>query len=502
MTSPHDTPRDETVTAADIEASPDVTLTDSSSVKRAVKATMLGNAMEWFDFGVYAYLATTIGKVFFPDASGTAQLLSTFAIFAAAFIVRPLGGLFFGPLGDRIGRKKVLATTIIMMAGSTFAIGLVPSYGSIGIAAPILLVVFRLIQGFSTGGEYGGASTFVAEYAPDKRRGFFASFLEFGTLAGYAAAAGIVTLIQAVASEETVVDWAWRIPFLIAGPLGLIGLYLRLRLEETPAFQQLEKAEERSRTAESAGTKLHRTLIQNWRPLILCILLVATYNIAHYGLLSYMPTYLNDTLGYDESHGLILMIVVMLVMMGGITFVGRLSDGVGRKPLLLIGFAGFFLLSMPAYLLIGVGSYITVFLGLAILGGLLLLFVGVFPSVLPALFATGIRYGGLAIGYNIAVSVFGGTTPLVLTALESATDSKLVAPAYMMVASVVGGIAVLLINETARRPLEGSPPAVETEGEARRIILEHRESPGTPARNSADTATGHDDASDDTTRTS
>ncbi|TSD46500.1 MFS transporter [Rhodococcus sp. KBS0724] len=465
MTTPENS-----ISALEVAESPDVTVTDDASVKRAVKATMLGNAMEWFDFGVYAYLATTIGKVFFPEASGSAQLLSTFAIFAAAFIVRPLGGLFFGPLGDRIGRKKVLATTIILMAGSTFAIGLVPSYESIGMAAPILLVLLRLLQGFSTGGEYGGASTFVAEYAPDKRRGFFASFLEFGTLAGYVAAAGIVTIIQTVVSPEELLQWGWRIPFLIAGPLGLIGLYLRLRLEETPAFQQMEQAEERSLADESTGTKLRETLVDNWRPLVLCIVLVATYNIAHYGLLSYMPTYLTNTLGYDESHGLVLMIVVMLVMMVGISYVGKLSDRVGRKPLLLSGFIGFFVLSLPAYLLIGVGNYVTVFLGLAILGGLLLLFVGVFPSVLPALFPTGIRYGGLAIGYNLAVAIFGGTTPLVLTALESSTGSNLVAPMYMMIAAVVGGIAVLLIPETARKPLDGSPPAVSTNEEARRII--------------------------------
>ncbi|QXW01729.1 MFS transporter [Rhodococcus globerulus] len=465
MTTPENS-----ISALEVAESPDVTVTDDASVKRAVKATMLGNAMEWFDFGVYAYLATTIGKVFFPEASGSAQLLSTFAIFAAAFIVRPLGGLFFGPLGDRIGRKKVLATTIILMAGSTFAIGLVPSYESIGMAAPILLVLLRLLQGFSTGGEYGGASTFVAEYAPDKRRGFFSSFLEFGTLAGYVAAAGIVTIIQTVVSPEELLQWGWRIPFLLAGPLGLIGLYLRLRLEETPAFQQMEQAEEHSLADESTGKKLRETLVENWRPLVLCIVLVATYNIAHYGLLSYMPTYLTNTLGYDESHGLVLMIVVMLVMMVGISYVGKLSDRVGRKPLLLSGFIGFFVLSLPAYLLIGVGNYVTVFLGLAILGGLLLLFVGVFPSVLPALFPTGIRYGGLAIGYNLAVSIFGGTTPLVLTALESSTGSNLVAPMYMMIAAVIGGIAVLMIPETARKPLEGSPPAVSTDEEARRII--------------------------------
>ncbi|MET8318038.1 MFS transporter [Rhodococcus erythropolis] len=469
MTTPENS-----ISALEVAESPDVCVTDNASVKRAVKATMLGNAMEWFDFGVYAYLATTIGKVFFPDASGSAQLLSTFAIFAAAFIVRPLGGLFFGPLGDRIGRKKVLATTIILMAGSTFAIGLIPSYESIGIAAPILLVLLRLLQGFSTGGEYGGASTFVAEYAPDKRRGFFASFLEFGTLAGYVAAAGIVTIIQTVVSAEDLLQWGWRIPFLIAGPLGLIGLYLRLRLEETPAFQMMEQAEERSLADESTGKKLRETLVDNWRPLVLCIVLVATYNIAHYGLLSYMPTYLTNTLGYDESHGLVLMIIVMIVMMMGISYVGKFSDRVGRKPLLLSGFIGFFVLSLPAYLLIGIGNYVTVFLGLAILGGLLLLFVGVFPSVLPALFPTGIRYGGLAIGYNLAVSIFGGTTPLVLTALESATGSNLVAPMYMMIAAVIGGIAVLMIPETARRPLDGSPPAVATDEEARRIIRKVR----------------------------
>ncbi|MBT2264470.1 MFS transporter [Rhodococcus erythropolis] len=469
MTTPENS-----ISALEVAESPDVCVTDNASVKRAVKATMLGNAMEWFDFGVYAYLATTIGKVFFPDASGSAQLLSTFAIFAAAFIVRPLGGLFFGPLGDRIGRKKVLATTIILMAGSTFGIGLIPSYESIGIAAPILLVLLRLLQGFSTGGEYGGASTFVAEYAPDKRRGFFASFLEFGTLAGYVAAAGIVTVIQTVVSAEDLLQWGWRIPFLIAGPLGLIGLYLRLRLEETPAFQMMEQAEERSLADESTGKKLRETLVDNWRPLVLCIVLVATYNIAHYGLLSYMPTYLTNTLGYDESHGLVLMIIVMIVMMMGISYVGKFSDRVGRKPLLLSGFIGFFVLSLPAYLLIGVGNYVTVFLGLAILGGLLLLFVGVFPSVLPALFPTGIRYGGLAIGYNLAVSIFGGTTPLVLTALESATGSNLVAPMYMMIAAVIGGIAVLMIPETARKPLDGSPPSVATDEEARRIIRKVR----------------------------
>lgn len=222
----------------------EATVIDPALVRRAVKAAALGNAMEWFDFGVYSYIAVTLGKVFFPSGNPTAQLLSTFGAFAAAFLVRPLGGMVFGPLGDRIGRQKVLAITMIMMAAGTFAIGLIPSYATIGVGAPILLLAARLVQGFSTGGEYAGASTFIAEYAPDKRRGFFGSWLEFGTLAGYIGGAGLVTLMTALLSTDDLLSWGWRVPFLIAGPMGIIGLYLRMRLEETPAFAaELEKAE-------------------------------------------------------------------------------------------------------------------------------------------------------------------------------------------------------------------------------------------------------------------
>jgi MHS family proline/betaine transporter-like MFS transporter len=173
----------------------DITVTDEAAVKRAVKAASLGNAMEWFDFGIYSYLAVTLGHVFFPSGNDTVQLLSSFATFAVSFLVRPIGGMVFGPMGDKIGRKKVLALTMILMAIGTFAIGLIPSYATIGFWAPVLLIFFRLVQGFSTGGEYGGASTFIAEYAPDKRRGFFGSFLELGTLAGYVGAAGLVTIL-------------------------------------------------------------------------------------------------------------------------------------------------------------------------------------------------------------------------------------------------------------------------------------------------------------------
>ncbi|MFI1432957.1 MFS transporter [Streptomyces lydicus] len=470
----------------------DITVTDERVVKRAVKAAALGNAMEWFDFGIYSYLAVTIGKVFFPGGSDTTSLLSSFATFAVAFLVRPLGGAYFGPLGDRVGRKKVLALTMIMMAVGTFCIGLIPSYATIGFGAPALLIAFRIIQGFSTGGEYGGASTFIAEYAPDKKRGYFGSFLEMGTLIGYTGAAGIVLLLNTVLGDETMLAWGWRLPFLIAGPLGLVGLYLRIKLDETPAFQKFEAAHthnasgsvveaeaEFSHLSENAPKKkLGEIFAQQWPTLILCIALVGAYNITDYMLLSYMPTYLTDALHYEESHGLLILLATMVVLMFVISSVGKLNDRYGRKPLLMTGMLGFFLFAIPAFLLVKQGSLLAVCGGMALLGLSLVCLLGTMSAALPALFPTSVRYGSLSIGYNLAVSLFGGTTPLVITALMDAFDKNVMVPAYYtMGAALVGVIAVACMKETAQQPLEGSPPSVATKEEAVELITAQTQEP-------------------------
>ncbi|MGV9249832.1 glycine betaine/L-proline transporter ProP [Streptomyces sp. NPDC003697] len=453
----------------------DITVTDEGAVKRAVKAASLGNAMEWFDFGIYSYLAVTIGRVFFPSGNDTVQLLSSFATFAVSFLVRPLGGLVFGPMGDKIGRKKVLALTMIMMAVGTFAIGLIPSYATIGFWAPALLILFRLVQGFSTGGEYGGASTFIAEYAPDRRRGFFGSFLEFGTLAGYVGAAGLVTLLTAALGNGGMESWGWRVPFLVAGPIGLVGLYLRLRLDETPAFRKLEdssghRATEASAAETTAKGDVARIFREYWPTLILCVCLVGAYNITDYMLLSYMPTYLSDEMGYSETHGLLVLIVTMVVLMLVINTVGRLSDRLGRKPLLMGGMLGFLVLSVPSFLLVQQGSLAAVSAGMLMLGLSLVCLLGTMSAALPALFPTPVRYGSLSIGYNLSASLFGGTTPLVITALISLTGSELMPAYYAMAAALVGVVSVACMKETARRPLAGSPPSVATEEEAARLV--------------------------------
>lgn len=460
----------------------DITVTDDRAVRRAVKAASLGNAMEWFDFGIYSYLAVTLGHVFFPSGNGTTQLLSSFATFAVAFLVRPLGGLFFGPMGDRIGRKKVLALTMIMMAVGTFAIGLIPSHASIGLWAPVLLIFFRLVQGFSTGGEYGGASTFIAEYAPDKRRGYFGSFLEFGTLAGYVGAAGLVTALTALLGPDRMTDWGWRVPFLVAGPLGLVGLYLRLRLDETPAFQKLEGgAVHATDAADGVETTAKGDLAvifrRYWPTLILCVCLVGAYNITDYMLLSYMPTYLSDELGYSETHGLLVLLAVMVLLMLVISRVGRLSDRFGRKPLLMTGMLGFFLLSLPAFLLIRQGGVPAITAGMLMLGLSLVCMLGTMSAALPALFPTRVRYGSLSVGYNLSASLFGGTTPLVITALISWSGSELMPAFYAMAAALVGAIAVACMKETARKPLAGSPPSVETPEEAAELAASQTPDP-------------------------
>ncbi|MEV6575893.1 glycine betaine/L-proline transporter ProP [Streptomyces sp. NPDC051577] len=452
----------------------DITVTDEQAVKRAVKAASLGNAMEWFDFGIYSYLAVTLGHVFFPSGNDTTQLLSSFATFAVAFLVRPLGGMFFGPMGDRLGRKRILALTMIMMAVGTFAIGLIPSHDTIGVWAPVLLILFRMLQGFSTGGEYGGASTFIAEYAPDKRRGYFGSFLEIGTLAGYVGAAGLVTALYTVLDDPQMEAWGWRVPFLVAGPLGLVGLYLRLRLDETPAFQKLEGGTARAteaadRVETTTKGDLAKIFRQYWSTLILCICLVGAYNIADYMLLSYMPTYLSDELGYGETHGLLILLAVMVLLMLLISQVGKLSDRFGRKPLLMAGMVGFFVLSLPSFLLIRQGGIPAITLGMLMLGLSLVCLLGTMSAALPALFPTQVRYGSLSVGYNLSASIFGGTTPLVITALISWSGTNLMPAYYAMAAGLVGIIAVACMKETARKPLDGSPPSVETQEEAAQL---------------------------------
>ncbi|MET9020637.1 MFS transporter [Actinopolymorpha sp. NPDC004070] len=455
----------------------DVTVTDERVARRAVMAAAIGNLTEWYDFGVYSYLTAIISKVFFANLSPGLATVATLATFAASFLIRPFGGLFFGPLGDRIGRTKVLATTVILMACGTTLLGVIPSYAAIGAAAPVLVLFGRLVQGFSTGGEYAGAMTFIAEYAPDNRRGFLGSWLEFGTLTGYTFGASLVTLLTAVLGDQRMLSWGWRIPFLIALPIGLTGLYLRLRLEETPAFEQLvAKSPQHGGTAIRDEFRLIFT--RHWRALLLVGGLVIAWNVTNYMLTSYMPTYLTTTLprhgerGTSSTVANVLQIVVLLVLMVLVTFLGRLSDRVGRRPVLMTGSLALVVLGVPMVLLLQVGGIGPTFLGLMMMGLSLVCFSSTAPSTLPAMFPTEIRYGGLSIAFNIFVSAFGGTTAAVMSALILATGDLLWPGYYLVAAGVVGAVCVYFVPESARRPLAGANPAVASEEEARELVAQ------------------------------
>lgn len=435
----------ETTTTEDADAGQPV---DNTTLRRAVGASMIGNATEWYDYGIFAYLVAELTDNFFPGKYGTLATLLTYAI---SFVLRPLGGVVWGPIGDRLGRNKVMAMTIILMALGTALVGVLPSYDAIGIWAPILLIVLRVVQGFSTGGEYGGAATFMAEYAPDKRRGFWGSFLEFGTLGGFSAGIAITLILRAVLDQHQMDVWGWRVPFLIGLPLGLIGLYLRTRMEDTPVFQDLQEKEQVEEAATGALKDLLRTY---WRPILKLFGLVVALNIADYTLLTYMPTYMGDSLGISATRSDIIVLIGQLLMMALIWVMGATSDHVGRKPMWWFSLIGVFVVAVPCFWLMGQGVGWAI-LGFAVLGVIFLPQLGTISATFPAMFPAHVRYAGMAMGYNVATAAFGGTASFVNQGLVDWTGNRYMPAFYMMFAMVIGMVALLFVPETAGMSLRG-----------------------------------------------
>jgi len=447
----------------------DIRVSNPKAMQRSIAGTAVGNFMEWYDFGIYGFLATTIAQVFYPsDSSSAVGLIATFGTLAAAFAVRPFGGIVFGALGDRIGRKRVLIMTVTLMAIGTTVTGLLPSYEEIGIWAPILLILTKVMQGFSTGGEYVSAMTYVSEHAPDRSRGALTGFLPLGTLGGYVTGAAVVTLLKSQLPVSDMLHWGWRVPFLLGVPLAIVTLYMRLRIDESPAFEELEQHTEHNDAVRGTGWQQFRqTIVRQRKGLLICIGLVLAENVTNYMLTGYLPTYFKQVGGISGSRGLTMIVVALLVMLVAVMPLAKLSDRIGRKPILWSGSALLIFGSIPAFLLIRHGgNYPLRLLGVLLIGMALLCFNSTTPSTLPALFPTKVRLFTVAIGFNISVSLFGGTTPLVAETLVSGTGNMMV-PAYiLMVAGVVGAITLWFTPETAGKSLPGSGPSVATEQEA------------------------------------
>jgi len=425
----------------------DRTGAEPGAVRQAVKGAAIGNAVEWFDFAVYGFLATYIAGKFFPPGDETAALLNTFAIFAAAFFMRPLGGFFFGPLADRIGRQRVLALVILLMSASTLAIGLIPSYESIGVFAPILLLLLRCLQGFSAGGEYGSGACFLAEYASDKHRGFVVSFLVWSVVVGFLLGSVTVTGLEATLSESAMNSYGWRIPFLIAGVLGAVGLYIRLRLSDTPEFESLRDE------GELSASPLREAITTSWRPILQIIGLVVIHNVGFYIVFTFLPSYFTKTLGFTKIDAFVSITIASLVAIVLIPPLGALSDRIGRKPLLIAGSIGFAVFAYPLFLLLNTGSLPAAIAAHATLAAIESVFVCASLAAAAELFATRVRSSGYSIGYNLSVAVFGGTAPYIATWLVARTGNEIAPAYYVIAAAVVTLLTVLTMRETAGRPL-------------------------------------------------
>jgi MHS family proline/betaine transporter-like MFS transporter len=426
-----------------------------SDVRKAITGASIGNAVEWFDFAIYGFLATFIAANFFPAGNETAALLNTFAIFAAAFFMRPLGGFVFGPLGDRVGRQRVLALVILLMSGATVLIGLLPTYGSIGVAAPLLLLLLRCLQGFSAGGEYGGGAVYLAEFATARRRGLTITFMVWSGVLGFLLGSVTVTLLQALLPAGAMESYGWRIPFLIAGPLGLVGLYIRLRLDDTPHFAELSKSDQ------VAESPLREAVTTSWRAILQVIGLFIVFNIGYYVVFTFLPTYFIKTLEFSKTDAFVSITLASLVALILILPLAALSDRIGRRPLLIAGSVAFAVLGYPLFLLLNSGSLVAAIAahcGLAVIEAI---YVSTAVSAGVELFATTVRYSGFSIGYNICVAGFGGTTPYVVTWLTAETGNNLAPAWYLIAGAVVSMAAILTLQESAGRPLaqtaEGVP---------------------------------------------
>ena len=425
-------------------------MSGASPLRQVISGASIGNAVEWYDFAIYGFLATFIAANFFPAGNETAALLNTFAIFAAAFVMRPLGGLVFGPLGDRIGRQRVLAIVILLMSGSTLAMGLLPTYDAIGAAAPLLLLFLRCMQGFSAGGEYGGGACYLAEFAADRRRGLTVTFIAWSGVVGFLLGSVTVTLLQTLLGDAAMDSYGWRIPFLIAGPLGLIGLYIRLQLTDTPAFEALAASDD------VATSPLREAVRTAWRPILQVIGIMIMFNVGYYVVFAFLPTYFIKALHFSKTTAFVSITLACVVAIVLILPLAALSDRIGRKPLLIAGTVGFAVLAYPLFLLLNSGSVAAAVAAHAALAAIESIYISVAVVTGVELFATRVRYSGFSVGYNVCVAVFGGTTPYTVAWLTGSTGNNQVPAFYVIVAAVVSLATVLTLRETGGRPLPGT----------------------------------------------
>ncbi len=434
-------------------------LTDQQCARKVTIAASIGNFVEFFDFAIYGYAASAIATVFFPaEIDRSVSIITTFALFGVAFFVRPLGGVVWGRVGDRFGRRTSLSAVILVMAVATIGIGATPGYGTIGIAAPILLLLWRLLQGFALGGEKSGASTYVCEHAPDGERGrYLGQLASASTLLPFSAGAVVMAGLSTLLSDAAFNEWGWRLPFFLGGAIGTVGLYLRTRLPETDAFEQM-KEQEQSAAQQSATREALRE--NKWRMVQLAGAIMGNAGVFYFAM-TYVPNYLIENRGMGQSAVFWASAIAPIGYTILVPFIGRYSDRHGRRRVLLIGSIGTAVLMVPSFFLASTGTVV-----MALLGQIALLVVWAFADmgVAPGqveLFPTRIRVTASSVSFNVSTALFGGTAALMSAWLLDATGMTLAPAVYFSVLALASIPFILRMPETAGTPLMDSPQQEE-----------------------------------------
>ncbi len=422
----------------------------TTSITKVVFASLVGTAVEWYDFFLYGSAAALVfGKLFFPESEPVTATLLAFGTYALGFVARPLGGVVFGHFGDRVGRKKMLVVALMMMGIATFAIGLLPTYATIGVAAPILLLVCRLLQGFAVGGEWGGAVLMAAEHGDDARRGFWSSWPQAGVPLGNLLATGVLFVLAAVQSDATFEAWGWRIPFLLSAVLVLIGLYVRLQLEESPVYQEA-KAEIAAKKDTSSHMPIIEVIKTYPKEVFIAMGMRMAENISYYIFTIISITYVTTYLGQDKSMILKMLLIAAAFQFFLIPAVGALSDKVGRRPLYTIGAIGVAVWTFFFFGLLETNSSGSVFIAVAV--GLFFHSLMYAPQAafFSELFGTSVRYTGASVGYQLASIFAGALAPIIAVKLLGPADvgNTFLVGLYVATASVITLVAVFFAKET------------------------------------------------------